>query len=140
MNLGFKKYNGYCVLNSTNNNEYVNPNLLYFINNGEYHDIRCEEIDVSKPIVGYKIGDFEKTKVEVYTNVETAETEEKYYYKHDETACYKCINGALNINTNIYNYVRDVNVPNEIRKAYFSALAREREKTKKLSERLNLSE
>ena len=30
-NIGLTKYNGYCVLNSTNSNEYVNSNLMYFI-------------------------------------------------------------------------------------------------------------
>ena len=47
--MGYINYNGYCVLNSTENTEYVNPNLMYFIEGEDdtehyYHDIRCEKI------------------------------------------------------------------------------------------------
>lgn len=142
MNLGFKQYNNYCVLNSTNSNEYVNPNLMYFIdNNGEYHDIRCEKLRDATSIVGYKIGDFEKNKVEVYKDGSVDDLEEVYYYKHGETACYNCINGILQNTTPVYDYVRSLSESNDkelrIKKAYFSALARERYKTTKLSEYLN---
>ena len=138
MNLGFKKYNNYCVLNSTNSNEYVNPNLMYFIDNsGEYHDIRCEKLREATSIVGYKIGDFEKNKVEEYKTGSIDDTEEKYYYKHDETACYNCINGPLQETTPIYNYIKSLSGSNKIKKAYFTALARERYETKKLSDTLN---
>ena len=139
MNLGFKNYNSYCILNSTNNNEYVNPNLLYFTDGVEYHNIRCEKLNEATSITGYKIGDFEKTKVEVYENMESTETKELYYYRHDETACYDCINGTLNSNESVYNYVRDSNTPGKIKASYFLALAREREKTTKLSDRLNIN-
>lgn len=139
MNLGFKNYNSYCILNSTNNNEYVNPNLLYFSDGTEYHDIRCKKLENATSIVGYKIGDFEKTKVEIYKEGSVDETKEVYYYKHDETACYDCINGALSSNDSIYNYVRDSSTPSKIRTAYFSALARERQNTTKLSDRLNIA-
>ena len=142
MNLGFKKYNNYCVLNSTNSNEYVNPNLMYFIdNNGEYHDIRCEKLVNADKIVGYKIGDFEKNKVEVYKAGRVDETEERYYYKHDETACYNCINGILENNTPIYEYIKNLRDSNDkefrIKQAYFTALARERYNTTKLSDVIN---
>lgn len=139
MNLGFKNYNSYCVINSTNNNEYVNQNLLYFSDGTEYHDIRCEKLKNASSIVGYKIGDFGKTKVEIYENIATAETKEVYYYKHDETACYDCINGSLNSSESVYNYVRNGSTPSKIRIAYFLALARERKNTTKLSDRLNIN-
>ena len=140
MNLGFKNYNNYCVLNSTNSNEYVNPNLLYFTakdenNNEEYHDIRCVKLNNSTDIEGYKIGDFEKV-----INKETGE----YSYNHEQTACYECINGISNenkenIQISIFEYVRDNNTDTKIKKAYFAALARERYNTKKLSDKLNIN-
>ena len=142
MNLGFKKYNNYCVLNSTNNQEFVNKNLLYFIDSEgkEYHDIRCHKI-ANKNTVGYKIGDFEKNTKEEVINQETGETKKSYIYKHDETACYECINGFLSDNTDnmkqsVYEYVENSTSKN-LKKSYYEALAREREDTTKLSDRLN---
>lgn len=83
--IGFTTYNGYCVLNSNNNYELINPNLLYFstddsgdynINTTEdyYHDIRCNTIASLTPtqikqgtgltnittLRGWKIGRFKK--------------------------------------------------------------------------------
>ena len=136
MNLGFKDYNNYCILNSTNNQEYVNPNLMYFIYQGKYHDIRCAEINNVKS-EGYKIGDFEKIKRDV-TDAETGETtDEEYYYKHNETACYECINGSLNTNESIYNYVRNSSTAETVKQSYFTALAKERYNTTKLSNKLD---
>lgn len=135
MNLGFKNYNNYCILNSTNNQEYVNPNLMYFIYDGEYHDIRCTKIK-DKESTGYKIGDFEKLTRDV-TDSSTGETTSEYYYKHTETACYECINGSVNTNMSVYDYVRAEGTNNNVKKSYFVALARERYNTTKLSDNLN---
>ena len=136
MNIGFKTYNNYCILSSTNNQEYVNPNLIYFTDGNSYHDIRCEEI-ISTETTGYKIGSFEKQtyEYEEETTAEdgstTTETKTGYYYKHNELACYECINGTVNNNQSVYDYVRDTDDVN-VKKSYFSALARERYKTTKL--------
>lgn len=151
MNLGFKEYNSYCILNSTNNEEYVNPNLMYFIDNkGYYHDIRCAECKNVSTLIGYKIADFEPIKSE---EIDPSTGHTKYKYNDnvkDAYACYKCINGALNnykkFNksslskrdaTKIYDYIwfADDNVENDmkdVRRAYVKALARERYNTKKL--------
>lgn len=137
MNLGFKNYNNYCILNSTNSQEYVNPNLMYFTDgNGEYHDIRCEKLITATTIEGYKIGDFEKLTRNVM-NEETGKADTEYYYKHDETACYKCINGSINSDKSIYQYVRDSATDVNVKKSYFTALAKERHNTTKLSDNLN---
>lgn len=129
--IGLTKYNGYCVLNSTNSREYVNPDLMYFIKDGEYHDIRCSK--VSGNVEGYKIGDFQKKKVEQKDEVtgeiktdSNGNTLYKYIYDRSELACYNCINGPLNIDTSIYTYVRDEKIDPEIKKSYFTSLARER--------------
>ena len=138
MNLGFKKYNSYCILNSTNNNEYVNPYLIYYSDGNEYHSIGCTSAKNLDHLVGYKIGDFEKTKVEVYKDGNLDKTEEVYYYKHDETACYDCINGGHTyIGSKLYDYMLGSGVP-EWRRAYFLAVARVRKNTTKLSDRLNI--
>lgn len=130
INLGFKNYNNYCILNSTNNQEYVNPNLIYFSDNNNYHDIRCDEIKENST-TGYKIGDFEKIKYEI-TNNEEQVVDTAYYYKHNELACYKCINGSLNNEKIIYDYVRSNDTKPEVKTSYFTSLARERYKTTKL--------
>lgn len=132
MNLGFKNYNNYCILNSTNSQEYVNPNLMYFTDgNGEYHDIRCEKIKEATTIEGYKIGDFEGIKQE------NEDGTTSYKYNHDETACYECINGSINSDKSIYEYVRDSATDINVKKSYFTALAKERHNTTKLSDNLN---
>jgi len=58
--IGLTDYNGYCVLNSNNTSEYVNPNLLYFLDNGKnfYHDIRCPALGASTVTKGYNISRF----------------------------------------------------------------------------------
>ena len=140
MNIGFKNYNNYCILNSTNNQEYVNPNLIYFTDGNSYHDIRCSEVAYTET-TGYKIGSFEKQTYEYEVEVKdddgniTTETKTEYYYKHNELACYSCINGNVNATQNIYDYVNSANTSNAVKKSYFFALAREREKTTKLLER-----
>lgn len=125
-NIGLTKYNGYCVLNSTNNNEYVNPNLMYFVDNSnQYHDIRCAELkNKETTLIGYKIGAFEKRKVED-TDL-SGNTTTKYVYDHDELACYECVNGAINTRQSVYDYVRDASTKDNIKSAYFTTLARER--------------
>ena len=133
MNLGFKTYNNYCIVSSTNNSEYVNPNLLYFTDGNSYHDIRCNEIK-GKETTGYKIGDFEKIKYEI-TDEEGKVTDTNYYYKHNELACYQCINGNQSETTDIYAYVRSDSADSNVKKSYFTALARERERTVKLLEK-----
>lgn len=151
-NIGFTKYNGYCVLNSTNHNEYVNPNLMYFIdNNNEYHDIRCEKCKDATNLTGYKIGDFQKIKLNqlleesgvpktntegkiLYDDGSEVGTTSAYKYKHYELACYDCVNGSLSTYTTVYDYVKPSGgtAIAEIKKAYFTSLARERYNTAKL--------
>lgn len=129
MNLGFKTYNSYCIINSTNNSEYVNPNLLYFTDGNSYHDIRCEEINNNNDTIGYKIGSFEKIKYDK-TNTENQTTETKYYYQHNELGCYKCINGSEKSEKNIYNYMETADINKK--SSYYTSLARERYATPKL--------
>lgn len=125
--IGLTKYNGYCVLNSTNSNEYVNPNLMYFTDENEtYHDIRCEK--KGEQLTGYKIGDFEKMTIE--NTDDEGNVTKSYEYKHKELACYDCINGSLKASASVHEYVQ--NASDEIKTAYWTSLARERYNTAKL--------
>jgi hypothetical protein len=130
-NIGLTNYNGYCVLNSTNSNEYVNPNLMYFINNGTYHDIRCTSIkDISSYLKGYRIGKFQKRKEAITDS--NGNTTYKYTYEHDENACYNCINGQISSNQSVFDYVRNNSTNSNVKSSYFTSLARERYNTVKL--------
>ena len=138
-NVGLTNYNGYCVLNSTNNIEYVNPNLIYFIDeNNIYHDIRCNEITKEGNNIlnvnGYKIGDFKKIKTQTANS--SGEIETSYKYKNDEIkdsyACYNCINGQQNTNNiSIYDYIKN-HANSNIKSAYYTSLAKERYNITKL--------
>lgn len=61
-NIGLTDYNGYCVLNSNNTSEYINPNLIYFLDNtasdNYYHDIRCPELSSGGIARGYSVSRF----------------------------------------------------------------------------------
>lgn len=131
--IGLKDYNGYCVLNSTNSKEYANPNLLYFIYGGEYHDIRCSKI-ADQNSSGYKIARFSKTLKESTTINDdgTTKTENKYVYENDEPSCYYCINGQKTIT--IWNYIKITGgtADGNIKNSYWNSLFRERYLTAKL--------
>jgi len=147
-NIGYTKYNGYCVLKSTNSIEYVNQNLMYFIegeddSNHYYHDIRCSEIkDSTQTLTGYKIGAFREKKLNAIkdTNGTIKKNDEgqilyddngievtnQYKYEHMALACYECINGQLGTFKSVYDYINDESTDEKIKKAYYTSLARER--------------
>lgn len=135
--IGLTEYNGYCVVNSTNSVEYVNPNLMYFTDiSGYYHDIRCSKCNgiAEGKLNGYRIGSFESRKEVVDKEVTDADgnksihSELEYLYSHDELGCYDCINGSLNSNLTIYDYVKDNSgtANDSIKTAYWTSLGRER--------------
>ena len=145
LDLGMKKYNNYCVLNSTNNSEFVNPNLMYFIDNsGVYHDIKCESLNTGSNInAGYKIGDFATTRYEIQVKEADGTPKidssgnpvmsTKYYYKHNEYACYDCINGGNNRKSgSTYDFIKGLLNTDKRKIIYYTSLARERQNTIKL--------
>lgn len=147
--IGFTKYNGYCVLNSNNHNELINPNLLYFITDDYYHDIRCKEIsDIDeikitqegrksiKTIRGWKIGRFQRKTI-TQTDEETGKATYSHTYERKECACYECINGPVsNSGISIYDYINVAtsSISEEghakalVTCSYWTSLARERAK------------
>lgn len=108
-------YNNYAIVTSTKNKQYISPDSLYFIDNANtYHQINCPELkeNITNGIIGYKSIDF--------SQVRHSTDKEKYYYKHQEYACYQCIVNRLNEDI-------DVTKLNQVQlKAYYYALAREK--------------
>ena len=111
--VGNTLYNNYAIITSTNNKQYINPNNLYFIYDGQYHRIDCPVIGEvnNQNLVGYKSADFKLVKDTSNNN---------YYYRHPEYACYTCIVNSLNEQLPL----SDLN--SNLKRAYYSALARER--------------
>lgn len=87
--VGLKYYNNYAIATSTSNEEYLNPDELYYVGEDTYyHKYYCKEA--------------EKIELTAYRNTEfkakTNDKTETVYYMHDnqedeysELACYDCI-------------------------------------------------
>ncbi len=133
-----KYYNNYSVITSTKNEEVINEQSVYLLteegNSIEYHQPGCEELRTKQNnITG------------IYTSlsflrqtVKLSETNIHYFYPQARngktiTGCYNCIvnaTGNYNIDDIISNNVKDtnghsLNISN-VRKVYFTGLARER--------------
>lgn len=143
--IGLTNYNGYCVLNSTNHSEFPNPSLLYFINtNNNYHDIRCSHITASGSmanrvkLTGFRIGRYQKKKIKISEeNIEEGTSAQfSYQYENDlitnAYACYYCINGQITNNKPIYNFIQE-DANSQTKRAYYTAIARERYNTVKVT-------
>ena len=98
---GLKTYNNYAIVTSTENNEYVSEDSLYYIggnNDNYYHRYNCNE-GLANIYQAYRNTDF---KVQNYEKNDTI----KYYYKHNSTSgqeIYECFDCIVNRN----NYERN---------------------------------
>lgn len=117
--VGVKEYNNYAIVTSTENKQYVDPNLLYYIHDGYYHKLECPILqEASEEIKAYRSIDYDKQRNE----------DGSYYYTHKELACYTCIVNSANLEKKeIQNY------PYNLKQAYYNALARERWNLNKLN-------
>lgn len=130
--IGFKAYNNYSIISMTGNKQFVNPELLYFIDttSDEHHKITCNNLDTT---TGYRSIDFEQYKVQKTMTDSLAEedfsnkTEFYYYYKHLQTGDYSCIIQDQT-EKGIYEngYFSDKLINSDNATAYFTTLARER--------------
>lgn len=118
--IGNKLYNNYAIVTSTSNKQYISPDSIYIVdtNAGEFHTYEHALKEASKlgNIIGYKSADFQKVKYEG----KNAEGEDAYlyYYRRPEYGDYSCI---------VETYVENEKIDNDkIKKAYYTALARER--------------
>lgn len=131
-----KYYRGYSVVTNTQSREFVNPNEIYLINNNDnkYHKITCEENRQATDVIGYRNTTFERKSYTAIVN--GGITEERYYYQHNKTnnsnnpeyptACYECIVTSSNTYNSIQEAMSNNNVSDAVKKAYYTALYRER--------------
>jgi len=133
LNIGGKVYNGYSIITNTETQEVVNEESIYLINNTDNTDNNYYRIIDTK----FTENDFDKT--ESYegvlntdfrrrTYIDNSGTD-KYFFPKKQLGSYTSIVNQPALNEkdveNIYAYV-DKNLPGNIKKAYYTALARER--------------
>lgn len=125
--IGLKTYNNYVVVSSTQNNEYVSENSLYYMDSDDeyYHRYGCSLAQSNIGLDGvYRSTDF---KIKSYTyKIDGADDYLGYYYKHATInaggtnsalqECFDCIVNRNNFVENITNYEQ----------AFYTAIARER--------------
>lgn len=136
--IGFKVYNNYAIVTSTNNREVIDKNELYFVNKSDdyYHRCYCDKTVGTTDLIGYRSIDFIERG---YTFSVSGSEETKYYYLHNSDgdgtldaditddikasmSCYYCI-----INRDEHKGFDSTDTEYSIyRKAYDTALARER--------------
>ncbi len=122
--VGNKIYNSYSIVSSSNNKQYIRPDSIYMIENGEYHTVNCVKKSNNNNLIGYKSSDFTKLKYEENDSY-------KYYYRRPEYACYKCI---VDYSNNAEFDLSDAT--DTVKKAYYTALARERYNLDKVTKKL----
>lgn len=103
MPIGFKTYNNYAIVTSTNNEMYVGENSIYYVLETEettdkyHHKANCDELAGKTTITGYASTDFDEYTIcyttEYSTKNKGTETHEHYisYYRHHSLDCYECI-------------------------------------------------
>lgn len=120
LNIGGKVYNGYSIINNTKNEEYVSEDSIYIANDTEYYQIT--DTNIKGNIIGVLNTDFERR-----SYVDESGTT-KYYYPKKQLGSYSSIVNQSEADTiddgNIYRYVDKKE--DSIRKAYYTALGRER--------------
>ncbi len=110
-----KFYNGYSIVTNTKNKEFVDPKSIYYIQGNTYYNYNHSGLNGN--LLGYRNLDFEVR--QVYD--ETRENEKGYYFPHAQAACYDCIISSSS------SGITNIEQTNEsVRKAYYTALARER--------------
>ena len=128
MPIGQKFYNNYSVIANTKNEEVINQQSIYILaedgnGNLEYHQPGCEKLENQRNMMAYNALSFFRQTVKVN------EVKTQYFYPHQInskngktlTACYDCIVHASP--SNDIDSITD----NNVKKAYFSGLARERQ-------------
>lgn len=113
---GLKTYNNYSVVTSTQNNEYINDDSLYYICMGDeyYHRYGCNEVKEGI-IEAYRNIEF---KPQSYSYENNGNTISGYYYKHEpsERECFDCIVNRNNMEQDTDLYLN----------TYYNSMAREK--------------
>lgn len=142
MPIGFKTYNNYAIVTSTNNQMYVSDESIYYVvnpqneidNSGQHHTVNCDKLNNAPSITGYPSTEFDTYTVnyltEGFINSEASSdsTGKKVYYpekdhylscyRHLSLDCYDCI-----VSRNIDSIDPD-NLPDPIKKARVLATGR----------------
>lgn len=132
--VGTKLYNNYAIITSTDNKQYVDKDLLYYVANGDeyYHKINCpdliNEAKEGKVITGYRSIAFNAKKGK----------DGNYTYEHKKLACYKCIVSPINekIDENLKKVLYDNKIDDSLKQVYYNTIAKERWNLKKTTELL----
>lgn len=126
-NIGLKTYNNYVVVTSTQNNEYVSEESLYYMDNNDiyYHRYGCSSANENIGASGvYRNVEF---KIKNYTyRVTDSNDFSGYYYRHAKInpgGTNYCIQDCFDCIVNRNNFVED---DTNYKKFYYTALARER--------------
>lgn len=141
LQVGNKVFNDYAIVTSTGNEEYIDPEGLYFIQGNEYHTIDCEKLkDIE---TGYKSSMYlqqnriiDQTGKDIVHDEDGKRVEDKsgYILKDIQgktlTACYKCI--IESGGKTLYGSDGNLNIKDEKKKQYYTILARERYNLMKL--------
>lgn len=120
-----KYYNGYSIVTNNKNREYIDPNFIYFSSDSiqKYHSVYDNTaLSAAGNIVGYRNLDYTRKKI-----TKTDNTVE-YYYPQWKDSCYDCIVTASVRDTtkSFFNYINDSSTAYSIKRAYYSAIGRER--------------
>lgn len=126
---GTKMYNDYAIITSTSNKEFISGDSLYFVNysqtNPKYHKIGCKYLDddnsSESQIVGYVNSEFDRKSYEDIQTDESGKNINKNYYYHNNEACYYCIVNSMPEGKEV-----DWKNNDERKRAYYTALAREK--------------
>lgn len=123
LSIGGKIYNGYTIVNNTDNEEVVALDSIYIrTSDNQYH--KATDTDIGSNVTGANLNtDFERRTV---TNGQTT----RYYYPHGELGCYSSIVAQTKVEvTDINAYMQEKYSSNQNRTLaieYFTALGRER--------------
>ncbi len=130
--VGTSSYNNYTIVPSTENQEAISENTIYYINVdnnknaiGSYHRVWCPELSTKYKIEGYSKKEFKNKDNAKFKNV---------------PACYYCVVRASSDSIdNVDKYYVENNYPlgynvEARKKTYYSALAKEKIKLPKLSD------
>ena len=134
LNIGGKTYNGYTIVNNTETKELVNEENIYILGNDDcYHKIGdnyLTELSGNNIKTGIPAGrinlDFKRNTLLTQNTAGSGQTT-TYFYPRREDASYNSIITQNDVTTyeDIYIYVNGTN--DALKKAFYTALGRERE-------------
>lgn len=132
LSIGSKVYNGYAVINNSQNEEFVSEDSIYIeTNDNNYHRVECMKLaDEQDNITGahFNINYNVKSMSYLITNEATGEqsTATKYYYPRKAFACYHCLVEQNQVNPESKKAILGNAHNSKLATEYYTALGRER--------------